>query len=211
MLPSVPRPIKWGDINAASISAAYGAISMHEGGHAIYEMWTGLSRESQLVDGLSVRPFCGYDIVASVTSSIIGLDLVRQMGMTLEGGPSIANVRVGAGMGADFLHGLTRRAETERPVTADVPRFVDANRYGLRSEPPLASVIWRLVEDQHVNAARELLAHLPNEPQHERMRTLLRPPTTSTSPRRDRDRARGARCRANEHQVSSFSGARAWR
>lgn len=55
--------------------------------------------------------------------------------------------------------------------------------------PPLASIIWSLVERQQLRAARKLVELLPDEPQHRQLKNLLRPPTTSTVDRRDIDRS----------------------
>lgn len=73
----------------------------------------------------------------------------------------------------------------ERPLTPNL-RVLP----GLRNMPPLASVIWAMVERQHVRVARELLAYLPDEPQYERLRRLVRPPATSSASERDVDRSR---------------------
>ena len=74
-------------------------------------------------------------------------------------------------------------------VSRPLPALIEVAKLGPLQEPPLTSVIWTLVERQQVRTARSMLGQLPNEPQYQRIKALLRPPTTSTSPRRDGDRS----------------------
>ena len=51
------------------------------------------------------------------------------------------------------------------------------------------SLVWALVEQQQLGAARRLLALLPNEPSLRKVRRVLNPPQTSISNRRSANRA----------------------
>lgn len=108
---------------------------------------------------------------------------LREMTHTAERGVTTVNIGLSGSTVDDVLHRLHVQLAMERPFSANL-RVLP----GLRSNLPLASVIWAMVERQQIRAARELLTYLPDEPQYERLRTLVRPPTTSNSAYRDVDR-----------------------
>lgn len=67
----------------------------------------------------------------------------------------------------------------------------DAMRHRSRideSQPPYVSLIWSLVEAQHLKKARALLKFVPDSPEYIRLKRLLSLPTISISERRDVDR-----------------------
>lgn len=103
------------------------------------------------------------------------------------------------------MYWRTRMAPTFYQQSSPAPpRFDDASVFGVRRDPPIASVIWALVENQNLTAARKLLAELPDEPQYLQLRTLLRPPTTSKASRRDRER--GAEYQWLREHASAYRG-----
>ena len=59
----------------------------------------------------------------------------------------------------------------------------------VRPTLPLASMIRSLIEQQHLNTARRLLASLPLDPEYATLRRLLGTPRTWATARRDRNRS----------------------
>jgi hypothetical protein len=102
---------------------------------------------------------------------------------------------------------FAHKTSVHRPTDFDIPQprasTAPVAGLGVQAEPPLISVIWSLVENQRTRAARVLLRQLPDDRRYDQVKTLLRQPTTSTSPRRDRNRAREyewLRQHANEYR-----------
>jgi hypothetical protein len=108
----------------------------------------------------------------------------------------------------DRVHGVRNRLSTSSEMRrfhtfAPVPTLADRRSWPgamagrpveplAVSQPPFVAVIWALVENDRVAAARQLLARLPDQPKYAQLRRLLQPPRTARSARGETDIDRAA-------------------
>jgi len=145
-----------------------------------YERPVGLAGQTVIYDSnLFLIPFAGQ--------AETGAELFRRLRARIEP-PIVANVQVGFGTGGELFRCLAGPVRVAESAVAAGTQIEPTGVVGLQPRPPLASFVWDLVSRQQVKAARELLTHLPDESEYERIKVLLRLPTTSTAAQRDRDR-----------------------
>ena len=121
-----------------------------------------------------------YEIQAPTATIRTGLAPSSGKAVHLEAGPSKW------WSGALLYSAVSAQLDAGRPLAQALPRLSDQPSDVPKT--PYISLIWQLVEQQQLSAARRLLALLPDELGLRRIRRLLNPPETSVSPRQDTDR-----------------------
>lgn len=184
---SAPLPIYGGDIDVPALLTS--TSSSTEGA-------TPQARAGQIVDGSGFARGSFSALRRVLVTGDIDFTAVmperthwrrQNLRLSEEGGIEGTNINRLCGIRPQFNvlsteHALAGLAVFELPLSS-------ASKFATRARQPLALVIWGLVERQQVAAARQLLDLLPDDPQTDKLKMLLRPPTTARATKRDRSRS----------------------